>query len=691
MIHAPTPAKKPKQIEQLGFTRMDEYAWLKDENWQKILVDPSVLHADIANYLKEENQYTQTILKPTEPLQETLFQEIKGRLTEKETYPAYPHGPWLYYYGYPQNGQHLIYQRHLLTDENHQYTLLDVNRLATQSSYCKVIGATHSPNHEYFAYALDQQGSEIYKIFVKEIETDRYILETPIDNSTGQFVFSADSQYIFWVYRDDNGRPSRLYRHHLPTNTSTLIYTEQDAGFFVSVSTTSSGQWIYVNTHDHDTSETWILPSAHPLTPLKCVRPRTKGIIYDMVDWNDHFVIRTNDNGASDFKLMLTPITSPEKEYWAPLIDHKPGHYIIDMIAYRHHLVYVERHEAQTHIRIGQPSGQWMNLPYKEDSIGTFSLDGSLEYDTTELRYGFQSPTTPRQWCSFDMNTHTYHILKETQIPSGHNPDDYQTARLYAPAEDGELIPITLTCHKDTPHTGEAPLLLYGYGSYSHAIDPLFSISALSLLNRGWYYAIAHVRGGSEKGWQWFLDGRGAKKRNTFTDFISCASFLCEQKYTKLGHIVADGRSAGGMLMGAIANMRPELFSGIIAVVPFVDVLNTMSDESLPLTPPEWPEWGNPLTDKDAYRYIASYSPYDNISNQPYPKILAVGGLTDPRVTYWEPAKWVARLRDHTTGTQPILLKINMEAGHGGASGRYDSLRETALLYAFAIWAVQKE
>ncbi|QNT78852.1 S9 family peptidase [Entomobacter blattae] len=695
---APRTPKKDHTIEQLGHIRHDHYAWLKDENWQNILVNPALLQDEIAQHLKEENAYTEAVLADTRPLQETLFEEMKVRLPPKDNFPPYPDGPWEYYRRFPEEGQYILYARKPRTAAKHvgenssdksdedETILLDVNAIAREENYCHISHATHSPDHLCFAYALDTQGSENYQIFVKDITTQT-ILSPTIENCSGAFTFGADSRYLFWVYRNKNGRSTRVYRRDIALGTDDLVYEEEDSGFFLTLSKTSSGQWIIISTHDHDTSETWLIPTRHPLNIPFCVEPRAKGLQYDVQDWGGRLIIRTNCDEAVDFKLMEAPITTPSRPFWKNFYSHKEGRYLIDFKVFSHYLVCLEREEAQTRITILDKKGNSHRVG-KGNDLGTYSFDGSLEYDTDELRYGYQSPSVPRQWYSYKMSTRTQILLKEQTIPSGHTPSDYITVRLFAYAADGERIPITLTRHKDTPQDGSAPLLLYGYGSYGYAIDPVFSPSTLSLLQRGWCYAIAHVRGGSEKGWRWFENGRLMKKKNTFTDFISCAEYLIAEQYTAKKRIVADGRSAGGMLMGAITNLRPDLFGGIIAVVPFVDVLNTMSDASLPLTPPEWPEWGNPLTDPLAYEYIASYSPYDNITSKDYPPILAMGGLTDPRVTYWEPAKWVAKLREYSTSPHPVLLKINMEAGHGGSSGRYKTLQETALLYAFAQWAV---
>jgi oligopeptidase B len=419
------------------------------------------------------------------------------------------------------------------------------------------------------------------------------------------------------------------------------------------------------------------------------MEPRKDGVRYDVDHWDGRFVVRTNADGAVDWKLMTAEEANPGKSGWREWIPHEPGRLVVGMRAYRDFFVRLEKVDALNRIVVTKRGGEEHAIGFEEEAYA-LGLEGGYEYDTTLTRFVYTSMTTPRQWFDYDMATRERTLRKTQEIPSGHDPAKYVTRRLHAKAADGAEVPIFVLMKKDTPLDGSAPLLLYGYGSYGMAQEPGFSIRNLSLVDRGWIWATACVRGGSEKGWGWFLDGRKEKKVNTFTDVIACAEHLIGERYTSEKKIVAYGGSAGGLLMGAIANMAPDLWAGIIAAVPFVDVLNTMSDTTLPLTPAEWPEWGDPIKDPAAYDLIASYSPYDNVEARPYPAILATGGLSDPRVTYWEPQKWVAKLRENTTSGAPVLLKINMEAGHGGASGRFDFLKEIALDYAFAIWAVER-
>ena len=468
-----------------------------------------------------------------------------------------------------------------------------------------------------------------------------------------------------------------------------LVYEEQDDGMFLGVGVTSDDSHILIHVGNQETTELWLIPATEPTAAPVVAEPRRTGVKYSLDHWTDRWVIRTNDDGAVDFKLAVSEAAVPAKVSWRDWVAHEPGRYITGFAAYADHLVRAERVNALDRLVVMDRSGGEHVVAFDEEAYA-LHLETGFEYDTTVTRFVYQSPTTPRQWFDYDMATRQRTLRKTQEVPSGHDPSRYLARRLYATAPDGEQVPITLLMRKDVAQDGSAPVLLYGYGSYGHAMEPSFSIRNLSLVDRGWIWATAHIRGGSDKGWGWFLDGRKEKKPNTFTDFIACAEHLVAQGYATKGKIAAYGGSAGGMLMGAVANLRPDLWGAIIAAVPFVDVLNTMSDTSLPLTPPEWPEWGNPIEDPKAYDLIASYSPYDQVKAQAYPPILATGGLSDPRVTYWEPAKWVAKLRDYTTGEAPILLKINMEAGHGGASGRFDFLKEIALDYAFAIWAIEE-
>ena len=684
----PAAHRQPVRITQHGHTRTDDYAWMKDPDWQRVLRDPACLRHDIATHLRQENAYCAAVLRPTEALQASIEGEMKQRLEPNEMSPPVPDGPWEYYARFAPGAEHPVHGRRPRGSEDGEQILIDVEALARGHAYYVVASAQHSPDHLLFAYAEDAQGSEIYRIQVRDLETGT-LLSDPVQSATGDFAFSPDSRYLFWIFRDEHGRPRRVYRRPARGGEDVLVYDEADPGFFIGVSVSASREWIMITCGDQETSETRLIAAADPTAEPRLVAAREKGVRYSLSHWRDRFIIRTNLDGAIDFKLMVAPAGDPARANWRDWLTHRPGHFIVHASAFRDHLVRVERAEANSIIVVTDAGGETHQIEAEEDAY-RLSLDHAYEHDTALLRTSYQSPTTPRQWFEYDMNRRTRRLLKSQQIPSGHDPALYRAERLQAPAPDGAMVPVTVLRRRDTRLDGSAPLLLYGYGSYGHALEAGFSTRALSLVDRGWLHATAHVRGGSEKGWGWFLDGRGARKPNSFTDFIACAEHLIASGHGSAGRIVAQGGSAGGLLMGAVANLCPELFAGIVAQVPFVDVLNTMSDTSLPLTPPEWPEWGNPIEDAAAYRVIAGYSPYDNIAARPYPAILALAGLSDPRVTYWEPAKWVARLREMSTGSAPILLRTNMEAGHGGASGRFDSLKEAAMIQAFAIWCVER-
>ena len=693
MSARPTPPvakRQPRRIEQLGRVRVDDYAWMKDENWQQVMRDPGVLRADIRAHLEAENAYTEAMLAPTRPLQEALFAEMRGRIKEDDASVPDPDGPFEYYARYETGAQHPIHARRPRGGGPEQ-VLLDEDALARGRAFFQVAAAGHSPDHALFAYAADDQGSEYYRIHLKDLATGE-TLPSPVESATGSFAFSPDARWLFWVWRDGNGRPAKVFRRPVRggAGADVLVYEEADEGMFVNVHVTAARGFVVVSAGDHETSEERLIPAADPTAEPVVVQPREVGLRYSVEEWDDRLVVLTNADGAVDYKLVWADPTAPGREGWRDLVPHQPGRYLVGLVATRGHLARLERVDALNRIVVTERASLAEHaIAFDEEAYG-LGLEGGHEYDTATLRFVYQSPTTPRQWFDYDMATRRRTLRKTQVVPSGHDPSRYVARRLHATAPDGAEVPVTVLTLKDTPLDGSAPMLLYGYGAYGMPMEPHFSIRTLSLVDRGWVYAVAHIRGGTEKGWGWFLEGRKEKKANSFTDFIACAEALVAAGYSRPGRIVAEGRSAGGMLMGAVANLRPDLWGGIVAGVPFVDVLNTMSDASLPLTPPEWPEWGDPLTDADAHDRIAGYSPYDNVAARPYPAILATGGLSDARVTYWEPSKWVARLRAETTGAAPILLKMNMEAGHGGAAGRFDFLKEIALDYAFAVWAVER-
>jgi oligopeptidase B len=689
----PVAPKRPRRIEQLGRVRVDDYAWMKDDNWQQVLRDPMSLRADVRGHLEEENAFTKAMLAGTEDLQARMFGEMKGRIKEDDSSVPKPDGPWDYYVRYEVGGQHPIHARRARGSEASEQVLLDEEALSKGKAFFQVGAAQHSPDHALYAWAADEQGSEYYTIRVTELATGA-TLGAPIESAYGSLAISPDSRWLFWVWRDENARPAKVFRRPLRGGEDVLVYEEPDDGMFLGVGVTSDDRYIVIGAGNQETTESWIIPASDPTAPAVVAEPREVGVKYTLDHWTDRWVINTNADGAVDFKLAVSTAEVPAKATWTDWVPHRPGSYITGFQALAGHIVRAERVDALDRLVVmprpsGDEDGEEHVIAFPEEAYA-LDLEGGYEYATTAIRFIYQSPTTPRQTYDYDLATRERTLRKTQEIPSGHDPSRYLARRLYAKAPDGEEVPITVLMLKDTPLDGTAPLMLYGYGAYGIALDPGFSIRNLSLVDRGWIWANAHIRGGSDKGWGWFLDGRKEAKPNTFTDFIACAEHLTANGYGTKGRIAAYGGSAGGMLMGAIANMRPDLWGAVVAAVPFVDVLNTMSDTSLPLTPPEWPEWGNPLEAPDDYDRIADYSPYDKVMAQAYPPVLATGGLSDPRVTYWEPAKWVAKLREWSAGPAPILLKINMEAGHGGASGRFDFLKEIALDYAFAVWALEK-
>jgi len=687
-IAAPIAPRRSHSFTTHGITVSDDYAWLKDAKWQEVLRDPAILDPDIRGYLEAENGYTESLLGHTGPLQKKLVAEMRGRIKEDDSSVPSPDGPFAYFRKYREGGQHELFCRRP-REGGDTDVVLDGDDLAKAHGYFKFGGARHSYDHTLTAWSADVKGSEYFTIRVREWDTgaDRDDL---VEETDGGVVWSADCQSFFYVRLDDNHRPMQVWRHRLGTQQAddVLIYEEQDSGWFTHIHESTSGRFCVIAGGDHETSEQRLIDLSAPDTPPRLVAAREEGVQYSLTDRGDELFILTNADDAIDFKIVTAPLASPERANWRDLIPHRAGIYVLDHDLYSGHLVRLERANALPSIVIRDlGNGEEHAIAFDE---AAYSLDtmGSYEFDTTNLRFSYSSMTTPSEVYDYDMAARTRTLRKRQEIPSGHNPADYVTTRVMATSHDGAEVPISLLHRRDFKQDGTAPLLLYGYGSYGMAMPASFNANRLSLVDRGFVYAIAHIRGGTDKGWGWYLDGKREKKTNSFDDFAACARALIDTRYTSAKRIVGHGGSAGGMLMGAVANRAGELFAGIVAEVPFVDVLNTMLDDSLPLTPPEWPEWGNPIESERDFRTILSYSPYDNIAARDYPAILAMGGLTDPRVTYWEPAKWIARLRATMTGGGPVLLRTNMGAGHGGASGRFNRLDEIAIVYAFALWAV---
>ena len=686
----PRAERHPKTSTWHGVTLTDDYAWLRADNWREVMRDPTVLDPKIRAYLTEENDYTKAAFAHTEALQQTLFAEMKGRIKEDDSTVPSPDGALAYYVRYREGGQHPIVCRQP-REGGAEQVMLDGDALAAGKAYFQLGGMEHSPDHRLLAWSADDKGSEIDTLQVRDLGSGEDLSDI-VPEISGSPVWAADSSAFYYVRLDEYHRPSRIFRHRLgtPASDDALVYEEQDSRFFVSLGRTQSGRFADISVHDHETSESWLVDLNVADAKPRLVAARETSVQYDVEhhpnwDGQEVLVVRTNADGAEDFKIAITPLARTERENWRDLIPHRRGAYLLSVTLFSDWLIRLERENSLPRIVVRRiASGEEHTIAFAEEAY-SLGAEGGYEFVTDRLRFHYSSMTTPNEVWDYDLKTRARTLRKRQEVPSGHDPADYVTRRLQAKAPDGETVPISILHRHDVRPDGSAPLLLYGYGSYGYAIPASFATGRLSLVDRGFVYAIAHVRGGTEKGWHWYQDGKLAKKTNTFTDFIAAAEFLRAEGYAAPGKIVAHGGSAGGLLMGAVANQRPDLFGGIIAEVPFVDVMNTMLDGSLPLTPPEWQEWGNPIADPQMFRTMLGYSPYENVRAQSYPAILALAGLTDPRVTYWEPAKWIAKLRSLNTGENLIALRTNMKAGHGGAAGRFDRLKEVALSYAFAI------
>ena len=681
----PIAPRRPSRRTLHGVTLDDDYAWLKDAKWQEVLRDPSLLDPDIRAYIEAENIYAEERLEPTQALQKTLVAEMRGRIKEDDSGVPTPDGPFSYLWKFREGGQHQQIGR-TPRDGGEMQTILDGDALARASDYFKFGGTRHSPDHQLEAWSADLRGSEYFTVRVRRWDSGEDLPDT-LTETSGSVVWGHDSSFFFYVKVDENHRPLKVYRHRLGTAQAedVLVYEEPDVGWFTRIDESASGRFCIVSGGDHDTTEQRLIDLSVPDAPPRLVAPREKGVRYNVADRGEELFILTNEGAAIDFKIVSAPLATPQRAHWREYVPHRPGTYILGIDLFAGHLVRLERTNALPSIAIRALATQAEHTIAFDETAYSLDMVGGFEFETTVMRFAYSSMTTPSEVYDYDMATRQRTLRKRQEIPSGHDPAAYVTTRITAVAHNGAEVPVSILHRRDLVRDGRAPLLLYGYGSYGMAMPASFSANRLSLVDRGFVYAIAHIRGGSDKGWSWYLDGKCEKKTNTFDDFVAAGRALIEANYTSAKRIVGHGGSAGGMLMGAVANRAPDLFAGIIAEVPFVDVLATMLDDKLPLTPPEWPEWGNPITDPEAFRYIRSYSPYDNVTAQNYPAILAMAGLTDPRVTYWEPAKWVARLRATMTGGGPVILRTNMGAGHGGSSGRFSRLDEVAIAYAFAL------
>jgi oligopeptidase B len=676
-----------------GVDLVDEFAWLKPANWQQVIRDPSRLDPAIRAYLDAENRYAEQILGDTADLQATIYAELRGRIREDDASVPEADGAFAYFVCFRSGAQHPLVCRQARAGGAEEI-LLDANAPAAGRSFFQLGATQHSPDHRLLAWSSDETGSEFQTIRVRDINRSTELADV-IPDAVGKVVWTADATRFFYVRLDSSHRPSRVFEHRLGTTVERdrLLYEEDDPRYFITLSRLTSGCYAEICVYNHETSESWLIDLHAAAAVPVMVAERTPGIRYG-VEHHPHLfgqnalVLRTNAD-AEDFKLAWTPLAFPDRRHWRDLVEHRPGIYLVTFALLRDWLIRLERENGLPRIVVRDLLSAEEHAVAFPEEVYALGIDSGFEFVSQTLRFSYSSMTTPTETWDYDLAARTRSLRKRQDIPTGHDPGRYVTRRLMARAADGETVPLSILHRKDFRPTGQAPCLLYGYGAYGISIPAAFDANRLSLVDRGFVFAIAHVRGGTEKGWRWYRDGKLANKPNSFRDFIVAAEHLIAEGWASREKIVAHGGSAGGMLMGAVANLRPELFAGVLAEVPFVDVLNTMLDATLPLTPPEWPEWGNPIADAAAFDDIRSYSPYENVSAQSYPSMLVLAGLMDPRVLYWEPAKWVARLRSRRTNQNLLALRTNMDAGHTGAAGRFERLKDIALCYAFAIKVAQ--
>lgn len=682
----PTPPlaeKKDTILSTHGDDRLDPYFWMRLTDEQKTAKNPDTQTKKVLDYLNSENQYTETVMKDTKALQDTLFNEIVGRIKQTdESLPYFKNGYW-YYNRYEEGKEYPIYCRKKKTLEAKEEIILNVNELAEGYEYYAAGGLSVSPDNRILAFSEDTLSRRIYTIRFKDLETGEF-LKDQLPNTTGSSAWANDNKTIFYTSKNKVSLLSeKIWRHSLgeDPDQDDLMYQEKDPSYYIGVYKSKSDDYIIIWNRSTLSSDYRILDANDPNGTFSQFTPREEVHEYSIEHFENKFYIVTNWD-AVNFRLMETPENATEKSNWKEVIPHREEVLLDDIEVFRDHLVIEERSNALTHLRIiNQKTREEHYLDFGEPAYVVYSSTNT-EFDTNTLRYGYSSLTTPNSIYDYNMESREKELMKRQEVVGGHEPDEYVTERIFATARDGVQVPISIVYKKGTPLDGTSPLVQYAYGSYGASMDPWFNSARLSLLDRGFIWAIAHIRGGQEMGRQWYEDGKMFKKKNTFRDYIDCSKHLIEEKYTSADHLYAIGGSAGGLLMGAVANMAPQLYNGMIAAVPFVDVVTTMLDESIPLTTNEFDEWGNPKN-LESYEYMLSYSPYDQVTEQKYPHLLVTTGLFDSQVQYWEPAKWVAKLRDKKTDDNILLMNTNMEAGHGGASGRFEKYKETALEYAF--------
>jgi oligopeptidase B len=678
MLSYPTAPKRPYLITQHGQTRIDNYYWMRDRS------DP-----EVHKYLHAENDYLEEIMGHTKPLQKALYREMKGRIKETDSSVPEKRGDYFYYSRTEEGKQYPIYCRKKSSLEAPEQILLDQNALAAGKSFCSVGAFSTSPDGNKLAYSVDVKGSEVYTLYIKDLTNDTLYPEV-IENTYSSVYFQTgvewanDSQTLFYLTLDESQRPSKLFRHRLGTDPSqdVLVLHEEDSSYFLFITKTRDNSYIMTNHHSTLTTEMRFISADRPEGDLQILSPRKTGVEYFATHHQGRFLIVSNEN-AQNFKLLATPVIQTEAHYWQEIIPHREDVLIDYFDTFENHLVLYERKNGLRQIRISAPDGV-SNVHYVKFPEPTYNVEteANPDFHTHILRFTYSSLVTPPSVIDYHMDIGLWELKKRQEIPSGYDPSHYISERIYATASDGKRVPISLVYKQGLIKDGKNPTLLYGYGSYGAVIDASFNSNLLSLLDRGFVFAIGHIRGGSDMGRAWYDDGKMLKKKNSFTDFIACAEHLIQEGYTSNQRLAIQGGSAGGLLVSACLTMRPDLFRAVIAKVAFVDVVTTMSDPTIPLTALEWDEWGNPQV-REHFDYMLSYSPYDSIRAAEYPHMLITTGLNDPRVAYWEPAKFAAKLREMKTDNNLLLLHTNYEAGHAGASGRYDHLKEVAIDYAF--------
>ncbi|WP_407704756.1 S9 family peptidase [Tenacibaculum tangerinum] len=689
---APIAEKQPTNLEKHGDIRVDDYFWMRLTDAQKNAKVKDEQTQKVYDYLNAENAYYEEMTKETTTFQEMLFQEMKGRIKEDDESVPYKKNGYFYITRYEKGQQYPIYSRKKETLEAEEEIMFNVNNEAKGYDYFQLGGLTISPDNTMAAFATDTVSRRQYFIRIKNLETGK-IYKDVIENTTGSSVWANDNKTLFYAKKDPvTLRSSKIYKHTLGSDAALdeLVYEEKDDTFGAFVTKSKSKKYIIVGSYSTVSNEYHVLEADNPNSELKIIQPRERDLEYDIAHYGDHFYIKTNKDGATNFKLMKTPVDKPGKENWVDVIPHREDTLFEDFSIFKDYIVLEERNEGLNKIRIKRWDGtQDYYLPFDEETYSA-GVYGNPEFDTEVIRYSYNSMTTPSSVIDFNMRDQSKEIKKEQEVLGGKfDKNNYISKRIWVPARDGKKVALSIVYHKDTKLDKNTPVLQYAYGSYGYTINDGFSTTRLSLLDRGFVYALAHIRGSQYLGRDWYEDGRMLNKKNTFTDFIDCSKYLIDNGYTSPQHLYAMGGSAGGLLMGAVINMNPELYNGIIAAVPFVDVISTMLDDSIPLTTGEYDEWGNP-NDKEYYDYIKSYSPYDQVEAKAYPNMLVTTGLHDSQVQYWEPAKWVAKLRDVKTDNNLLFLHTNMEAGHGGASGRFDALKETAEEYTFFLMLEDK-